>query len=188
MIARISGLSVILLIFHFTTLPAHARSLHSDDDTLKAMRKVYVGGGAGLNYGGYGIQANVLPIPNVRLSVAYGTDLINMNYNLGFNFRLFPYKRICPVISYMYGYNGSIKKDDIINPGLSFNGSSFGAGVEFWNKRKIHFFQFQLLLPIRSLAFEEQSASNQSKWFSKLFNYNPLLLSIGYHFGIRGRK
>lgn len=187
MISRLSGLRVLFLFFCFATFSSQASVLHSDDDSLKVLRKVYVGGGIGLNYGGFGVQANLLPIPIVRLSVGYGTNLIDMNYNLGFNFRLFPYKRFCPVISYMYGYNGGIKTNDITNSGTSFNGSSFGAGIEIWNKRKVHFFQFQFILPIRSLVFEEQIQMYEESFFKKL-NYSPILISLGYHFGIRGRK
>ena len=187
MISRIVRFILIFLIFLITLPSASAYLLRTDNDTSTVLRKVYLGGGIGLNYGGFGLQANILPIPHVRISAGYGTNLINMNYNLGLNFRMFPHKRFCPVMSYMYGYNGGIKRDDIINPGRSFKGSSLGAGLEIWNKKRVNFFQLQMLIPIKSIAFENQLGENDSDTFFKIINYNPILLSVGFHFGISGK-
>lgn len=179
---------VYFLFFNVATASFAAHPSHPNIDTSYHLRKVYLGGGLGINYGGYGVQANYLPISNIRLSAGYGTNLIDMNYNFGINFRFLPTRRLCPIFSYMLGYNGGIEYKDKPELSQSFKGSALGAGIEIWNKRKVNFFQFQLVLPIRSIEFENKIEEINSSPFFKLTNLNTILLSIGYHFGIRGNK
>lgn len=177
-----------LLFFNVAFAYSSAHPLHPDRDTSSHLRKVYLGGGLGINYGGYGLQFNYLPISYVRLSASYGTNLIDMNYNFGVNFRIRPNSRLCPTFSYMLGYNGAVQNIDRPEISKSFKGSALGAGIEVWNKRKVNFFQFQIILPIRSIEFENTIEETNASPFFKLTNLNTFVFSIGYHFGIKGNK
>ena len=170
-----------LLITGFTFKAGWAHTL---EDSLPKYRKVYLGPGLGINYGGIGIQLNYMPVKALRFSAGYGTNLLDMAYSFGINYRILADKRICPTASYYYGFNGYIKQDEKPEFNKTYYGSSLGAGVEVWNKRRTNFLHFQLLIPIQSLAFENDVEELNKA--SKDLNYksSPILLSIGYHFGI----
>ncbi|TAH27152.1 MAG: hypothetical protein EAZ07_02660 [Cytophagales bacterium] len=179
---------ILPLVLFFLTLinaPVYSFISKKDNDTTSTEPKVTIGLGAGLNYGGFGVQGGFQPIPYIRAIAGYGTNLIDMNYNLGLQFRLRPNKRFCPTISYMYGYNAAIFNKEFTEQSKSFDGSTLGAGIEFWNQKKSKALFFQVFLPIRSIAYENSSLTSDATLFYNTLNSNPILLSIGVHFGIR---
>lgn len=172
-----------LLFLFITGFSVAAGWAHTLEDSLPKYRKVYLGPGLGLNYGGIGVQLNYMPVKTIRLSAGYGTNLLTMAYSLGINYRILADKRICPTASYYYGFNGSIQQKKETQFNKTFYGSTLGAGVEFWNRRRVNFFHLQLLVPIRSFEFNK-SIEEINKISEEKFNVIPLTVSLGFHFGI----
>ncbi len=172
------------LIFIITVFTLSISKSHSLEDSLPKYRKVYLGPGLGINYGGIGVQLNYMPVKALRFSAGYGTNLLDMAYSLGLNYRILADKRICPTASYYYGFNGYIKQDEKPEFNKTYYGSSLGAGVEVWNKRRTNFLHFQIIIPIRTMAFTNELAELNKISKDTQYKVFPILLSIGYHFGI----
>lgn len=173
-----------LLLFLTTIFSIATTSAKTREDSITKLRKVYLGPGLGFNYGGIGAQLNYMPVKTFRLSAGYGTNLLTMAYSLGINYRILANRRICPTGSYYYGYNGAIQQDEDKQYNKTFYGSTLGAGIELWNRKRINFLHLQLLVPIRSFEFNKSIEAINKIENGEKYNDLPLSISLGFHFGI----
>lgn len=160
---------------------------------------VNIGVGIGLDYGGIGGKLSFMPIPKLAVFGALGFNLDKAGYNGGIIYRILPEKKVCPYVTGMYGYNAVVVGDpheridfngttvpvsDVMgSDGIkTYYGASFGAGIELHKRNKPKFWNFELLIPIRSTEY-----SNDVEFLKQGAAFTPLLpftFCVGYHFAL----
>ncbi len=86
--------------------------------------KVSMGVGFGLDYGGIGMKAELLPTGGgLGIFAGIGYNLAKLGYNIGVSIRPFVNAKLQPFVMAMYGYNGVIHYEydnaTYVNYGLS---------------------------------------------------------------------
>ncbi len=143
--------------------------------------KAFFGLGIGLDHGGFGVRADVKPIPEVGVFGGVGYALAGLGWNAGAICRILPERIVCPYITGMYGYNAAyvlkVQSSSTQVDSDLYYGPSFGAGVEFMRKSRSAFWNLGVLVPIRSDQLEIDHPDAAEKLW-------PVTISIGYHFSI----
>jgi hypothetical protein len=150
--------------------------------------KFSIGLGGGLDYGGLGTRVTFAPIKRVFVFGSVGYNLVGAGYNVGAGFKFLPEKRFSPYAVGMYGYNTvvmvTINDEHVSDLDRVFYGATFGIGAELKRSRgRKNFWNFGLLVPIRSQAFEDYK-SELERYYRADFTMLPIALSIGYHIEI----
>ncbi|WP_209330431.1 hypothetical protein [Lunatimonas salinarum] len=139
-----------------------------------------IGGGIGLLYGGFGSRFTYHPVDELGLFAGLGYNLVSLGYNVGFMYSFPSQKQTTFFVTGMYGYNAVIRITGVGGFQESYRGPSTGAGLRLnSNRRRGQYWDFGLLLPFRSHAFEESFRIAQS--ISDIKNLPPLLFFAGYH-------
>jgi hypothetical protein len=152
--------------------------------------KIDLGMGAGLDYGGFGWRVTAKPSRAVGIFCGLGYAVAGAGFNGGFNANFKPKGRATGYLTAMYGYNAALKmKGDpvMVNGDLLWKklyyGPSFGLGVKSSNKKKSkNFWNFEILLPIRSAEFKDTLTTIEAQG-GKTTTVFPVTLSVGYHLG-----
>jgi hypothetical protein len=145
-----------------------------------------LGIGTGLDYGGIiGARFSGFPIKHFGVFAGVGYNLVKVGYNFGGIVRILPGKKVCPVVTGMYGYNATI----IIIGGSQYNkvyyGPTFGGGIELHFSNRQKFMNFGLLIPLRSQTFyDDVDALKNNPAIQDVSEPIPFGISIGYHFKI----
>jgi hypothetical protein len=144
-----------------------------------------LGVGLGLDYGGIGARLSVLPVRAVALFGAIGYNLNGAGFNAGASFQLLPKKKLTPTIKLMYGYNAVIVVKGTDQYNKTYNGVSFGGGIQLKSKSGNNFFSAALLIPIRSREYYDdvENLLNNSQ-VTGVTELPPIAISVGYHFKI----
>jgi hypothetical protein len=149
---------------------------------------LYVGIGAGLDYGGIGIKAEAIPIKQLGIFGGAGYNFNQVGYNFGLSWKVLPGKRVVPTLTGMYGYNAVVRRYSLFNPDQlidenTYYGFSLGAGCDIHFKKKRHKISLSVVVPFRNDAF--QAKYDETKFFG--LNLKPdvskVLASIGFNFG-----
>jgi hypothetical protein len=142
-------------------------------------QRAYLGLGIGMDYGGIGIKAEVLPSKYVSLFGGLGIALIDPAYNVGASLRIFPELRAQPILIAMYGYNAVLYLKN--NSGLSkiYYGATAGVGNEFHFGRKDNKATFAILFPFRSAAFRNRYNELERQGYQ----FNPDILPVAFSLG-----
>src|SRR6185503_5014493 len=109
---------------------------------------VNLGVGLGLDYGGLGARLSILPVKAVALFGAVGYNFNGTGFNGGASFQLTPKKRLTPTIKVMYGYNAVIVVSGADQYNKTYNGPTFGGGIQLNSRSGKNFFSAALLIPI----------------------------------------
>jgi hypothetical protein len=142
--------------------------------------KVNVGVGAGLDYGGFGTRIGLMASERVGLFAGLGYNLDGLGYNIGAQFHFPSEKRTSWYITGMYGYNAVLVVTGDIEKEKTYYGPSFGAGIQRKAKSDIGFWNFALLIPIRSSEFQDDIDALNS-FGADVTEPLPISFSIGYH-------
>lgn len=165
----------LLLILAVFSTPVHASG--QKEDPLEG--KVFFGFGVGLDHGGFGVRADVRPIPNLGVFGGVGYALAGFGWNAGAICRILPERTACPYLTGMYGYNAAyvlkVRNSSTQVDSDLYYGPSFGAGVEFMRKSRSAFWNLGIIVPIRS----DQLESDHPDAAEKLWP-----VTISYHFSI----
>jgi hypothetical protein len=146
---------------------------------------VNFGIGMGLDYGGLGGKLSFVPTPNVAIFGAIGYNFNGAGYNGGIIFRMAPNKKVCPYATVMYGYNAVIVTEGFQNnASKTYYGSSFGAGIELHRRDKNNFWNFELLVPIRSTEYRRDVNILKNDPNIDFTEALPITISVGYHFAL----
>lgn len=170
--------SLILIIAVCLSQPASAQKDTITKERYKSY--LYAGFGVGLDYSGFGARIEFMALDHLGIFAALGHSLADVGYNAGLTLRALPDRRVTPVFTAMYGYNGAIittyngKKIT----GNNYYGLSFGTGLEFSFGRRNSHINFNLLVPIRSEQFR-----NDIQWASSRFAHG-ILFSLGFNFAL----
>jgi hypothetical protein len=152
--------------------------------------KSYLGLGMGLDYGGFGVRAEFLPIKALGIFGGVGYNMVNAGYNAGLSWKLVPGRRGTPIISAMYGYNAAIKikYSNGTTEGHTYNGFTAGIGFELHNKSMRNKLLCQLLVPFRSSTFKNDYDRYKRQGVSFARRVSDVAFTIGYNFGPSKKK
>jgi hypothetical protein len=160
-----------------------ATAKNQEKDTLATKRKIYLGAGVGINYGAFGVQANYLLADRIRFAAGYGANGYDMVWNLGMYLRIIDLGRFTPTFSYMYGYQNFINLKEVALFNKAYYGSSFGVGVEIWNRKKVNYLHIQGIYHVNSSELIDNLRA-----LELVYNTNPDIsswaFSVGMHFGL----
>lgn len=149
----------------------------------KAKASVNLGIGLGLDYGGVGVKLNVNPNKYIGFFVGGGYAIIKPGFNAGVTARLSPDKRFCPFLSTMYGYNAAVQVKGASKYNKLYYGPSFSIGAEAWGKSKRGFWNFELILPVRSKEFNDDWDVLKNDPGIKIEqDILPIAFTVGYQF------
>lgn len=144
-----------------------------------------LGIGLGLDYGGLGARLSVLPVKAVALFGAIGYNFNGAGFNGGLSFQLLPKKRLTPTLKVMYGYNAVIVVEGADQYNKTYNGLSFGGGIQLTSRNGNNFLSGAILIPVRSDEFHtDLRALQNNSQITGLTDPSPIAISIGYHFKI----
>lgn len=135
--------------------------------------KAFFGFGGGLDYGGFGIRAEVQPHKNLGFFGGVGYNLADPAYNVGASYKIGTFGRVQPIITAMYGYNAAekIKYGWGAAYSKSYYGASVGAGCELYTHSLKNKWAFEVLLPFRDKAFKDRYP-----------DMLPVTFTVGYNF------
>jgi hypothetical protein len=172
-------MSLVLAATLFTTASAQTDK--------EGFQQAYLGVGFGLDYGGLGIKAELLPSKYISIFGGAGYNLAELGYNAGVFIRPLPGNKIVPVVTAMYGYNGVIKIQN--RPDLSkvYYGLTVGAGCEIHTVKE-HKWSLLLLVPFRNQAFHDYYQQLKDTGYEFKPGPIPIAFSVGYNFALRDNK
>lgn len=141
--------------------------------------KAFMGVGAGLDYGGFGVKVDLEWKANYDIYLGLGNNLNGLGYNLGLMWKPNGHQSVSPIIAVMYGYNSvSILRDlqgnDLFRK--TYYGPSVGFGGRFkMGAKRINNLSLMLIYPFRSPEFYNDVKAINGTYF-------PVSFSLGYNF------
>ncbi|HNR19069.1 MAG TPA: hypothetical protein PKN75_06485 [Bacteroidia bacterium] len=142
-----------------------------------------LGLGLGLDYGGFGVKLNLNPTKNLGFFIGGGYAIVKPGFNAGVTLRILPDKQFCPFVSGMYGYNAAVKIKGAAKYNKLYYGPSFSIGGELWGKSRTGFWNFELILPVRSQEFNDDwDALKNDPGIKIEQDILPVAFTIGYQF------
>ena len=130
-----------------------------------------IGFGFGLDYGGIGIRATLLPAGPISFFGGFGS----YSYNVGAEWKFRPHKRTTGFLSAMYGYNAVLDRTITSPDRTIFYGASVGLGVKMPAfKSDKNYLNFQIIYPFREEAIKQAPIGTL---------VYPILFSLGLHVG-----
>jgi hypothetical protein len=173
-----------LIIFFLITLS----DVKADGPFMPAeyYHQLNLGLGFGIDYGGIGARLNYVPERHFVVFVGAGYNFVKAGYNVGASYRFNPTNRWCFYYTLMYGYNAAVKVENASHYDKVYYGPSTGAGLELrLNKDKGNYFNFELLVPIRSQEYEDDFEDIKNNPNIQIYAEPlPVTISVGYHFSI----
>jgi hypothetical protein len=142
------------------------------------------GVGLGIDYGGIGGKLSFVPTPHVAIFGSIGYNLNGAGYNGGVIFRILPERKVCPYGSFMYGYNAVIIIDGMEEANKTYYGGSISAGIELHRREKPNFWNFGLIVPIRSQEFRDDMDALKRNPNVEITEALPFGITVGYHFSL----
>ena len=164
------------------------------DSVFKAMMiepdKINMGFGAGLDYGGIGMNLQVYLNRNVGLFAGGGYALAGLGYNAGIKLRFLAEESKATEVIYftgMYGYNAVIMVKNASELNKFFYGFTLGAGVDVRSKKNSGgYWSLAVLYPIRSSEVDSYLEDLKNDYGVQVKNKSfPVALSIGYRVILR---
>lgn len=139
-----------------------------------------LGWGLGLDYGGIGMRATVWPASRIAFFGGAGYNLIDVGWNAGVNLKLSVKERVRPYLSFMYGYNATLKVTGGIIFSKVYYGPSAGFGLEFLTRNESAI-ALGFIVPFRSSAFSDDFDRLKKAGVDFSVEPIPITLSIGFH-------
>ena len=173
----------ILLIVAVTATMATPLWAQSEADITS---KIYLGIGAGFDYGGFGGKLEYSPVSHFGLFGGLGYNLLSVGWNLGASYKFLPNAKFSPTVCASYGYNAVSKVENAEEYNMTSYGVSFGAGVNIKFGQRGNMLSVNLFVPIRSEKFKDNY--DAMKKDSRIEIKNDLLpvgVSVGYNFRIK---
>ena len=186
------GLLSTLLLIALNTL-VNAQATQSNNAIFH--EKTTIGVGAGLDFGGLGVNWQYYPNRKLGVFVGVGYPLVPpIGLNIGMKYRFYrkeTYPKVIPFATAMFGYNGALNLsvtnvNSIYKAQGVFAGPTFGGGIDTrYTSKKIGYWSFELLVPIRNSKFYDQLNQFKNLGGQLKFPVSPILFSVGYRFVIK---
>ena len=196
-------LSTLLLIA--LNLFVNAQSNQSNNAIFH--EKTTIGVGAGLDFGGLGVNWQYYPNRKLGVFVGVGYPLQVFGVDIGMKYRFYKSNtspKVIPFVTAMFGYNGYLNLSAnfakyYVEPDGSINyvsghisnkvysvGPSFGGGIDTkYTSKKIGYWSFGVLVPIRNSTFNDKLNYYKSLGATPSVPVLPFLFSVGYRFVIK---
>lgn len=176
----------IFLVFSLVQVNGKCQSKNTSSDSI-THETVSFGIGAGLDYGGIGVNGSVFLRKNIGVFLGLGYNLIGPGYNAGLKYKFQtknPNAKTVINLLAMYGYNGAIKITEKSGNSISkvYHGPAFGIELDTRKTLKQKsYLSVGLLVPVRPDFYTDY---NNFKNQGASFNFPPLpvLLTLGYKF------
>jgi hypothetical protein len=174
----------LISFFYLGQFNGNCQFKHQYHANLRKYDTASLGLGAGLDYGGLGINGTFYPKKYLGFFLGLGYNFLGFGYNGGVKIRFTTKteytKTITPYLLAMYGFNGVIKTPDI--PGASvivYDGPTFGIGFD--TRYSKGYWSFGILIPIRPNYINDY---NDLKSHGVTFNTSvlPIWITAGYKF------
>jgi hypothetical protein len=142
---------------------------------------VSVGFGFGLDYGGIGLKVSLFPAKPIGAFVGIGNNTLEPAFNVGIDWKFKYMKRTSGFLACMYGYNAitdintGVGNDHNTYYGLS---AQVGARMRVWKMK--NYLSLGAIVPIT----QDSKIKELKKLYGDDLDYAPVLLSIGFHFGL----
>lgn len=167
-------------LFMATTFSAVAQDIPTKND--KEHNSIFLGLGAGLDYGGIGAKIEYLPVKNIGIFAGLGYNLKDAGWNIGASYKIKASERVSINPMVFYGYNGVLKVDGASEYDMVSHGVSFGVNVDINvgdNGNKV---SLGLYVPIRSKKFMDNYDAVKDDPYVKIENdLIPIAIGIGYN-------
>jgi hypothetical protein len=148
-------------------------------------KKLYLGFGLGLDYGGLGCKVEYLPIKYVGVFGGIGYNFAGIGLNVGASFKALPNCKITPTVIGMYGYNSVIVVNGASSHNKIYFGPSAGIGGELKVGRRSNKLYAAILYPFRSEKFDNDYEALKVNPAIKITqDKSPITFSIGFNFSI----
>jgi hypothetical protein len=171
--------------FLFLVLSAGLKAQEAATPTPVSSDHLYLGIGAGLDHGGFGVRADVPVTNGIALFLGVGYALVGPGWNLGALYRFKTASNVRAYATALYGYNGVIMVQDAEQYNDVYYGFSGGFGLEFRNPRTSNFFRMAVLVPFRSAEFwSDWNDLKDNKGIEVKQGPLPVAFSVGYHFAL----
>jgi len=145
----------------------------------------FFGIGTGIDYGGIGLKAEIVPFPYLGIFAGAGFNFQGVGVNGGLSFKALPFKKLSPTIQAMYGYNAVIVVKGATEYNKTYYGPSVGAGLDWTVGRNSNKLFFGVYYPFRSDDYEkdlEELKDNPAINFEN--EPLPVTISFGFNFGL----
>lgn len=166
-------------IFPFILLICFNLNLKAQETTGDTWRpeSFSMGPGAGLDYGGLGVQMIAYPQKNIGLFFGGGYAFSGFGYNTGIKIRgKKEGSAVDPFFMAMYGYNAVVYGVGDKSLNQIFYGPSLGLGIDLHKRRNsLGYWSFALIVPFRSSEAVSWAHNNGAA-------YTPVTFSVGYKF------
>jgi len=157
-----------------------------DEQNTPSEQKVYVGIGAGLDYGGIGGKVEYLPTKKFGVFAGLGYDLLSVGWNIGATYKIMPDKKISFNPMIFYGYNAVSKVSGASQYDMTSYGITIGANLDIKIGNKGDTMSFGLFVPIRSSKFNDNYDEIKDHPYIEIENdLLPIAISIGYNFRVK---
>jgi hypothetical protein len=177
MIKKILFLTVFAIISYGSYAQFDENALEEAEETSS----FNLGIGLGQGYGGIGFRLTAFPVKQFGLFGGVGYNFHKAGWNLGGVVRLGD-KRVKPTLLAMYGYNAVIVIQGADQYNKTYNGPSFGGGIELHKKHGNDFWNFELIIPVRSQEFKDDLKALQNNAAIEVPDLLPFTIGVGYHF------
>lgn len=146
--------------------------------------RVYIGLGAGIDFGGIGLNTMSMVTEHVGLFGAFGYNFDNIGLNGGV--RLYTKDQSArwrPYLSTMYGYNAVYLIENADNFNRTFYGTTIGLGVDLRDS-KSNFWTLALQVPLRSDDAKAYKTYLENTNIEIKRDLLPIAVSLGYRIAI----
>lgn len=179
--------SLVVLLSAVITKAA-AQKKYSFDQSNKQYKQAYFGFGAGLDYGGFGLKAELLPVKWVGVFGGVGYNLNEPSYNAGISIKILPDKKVQPAVMAMYGYNGVIILKNRNDVTKTYYGATVGAGCDIKYGTNGNKVSLALLVPFRSSEFHSSYNDLKDAGYKFKPDILPVAFSAGLNFAINKKR
>jgi hypothetical protein len=153
---------------------------------ISVIDRTSIGIGYGQPFGFIGGNLLIYPQRNIGLFAGVGYDLIGMGYNLGAKIRFVKAESTSNLhffLTGMYGYVAVIKVQNADLYNKTFNGPTFGFGLDVNSSSNRGFWTMSLLIPVRGTAVQDYIDKLKNN-YGVIFKtaLPPVTISLGYMF------
>lgn len=175
---------LILVVLVFVCSTAKAQYVENyEPEPIVTIAKLGVG--YGIDYGWLGARLTITPVTKLGAFIAVGYNGIKIGVNGGVTYKLYPDKKVNPVVGLMYGNNAVIVVEGAAHYDKAYFGASVSGGIELNMKKSGNYWSFEIIYPFRSSEYENDwDVIKNDPNIEIISDPLPITISIGYHFNI----
>jgi hypothetical protein len=180
--------SAILLKIRQAGIPVYLnnkryKGIEKDEPVEEFNSLASIGFGAGLDFGGFGAKVSLFPAKPFGLFAGLGSNIVDVGYNAGVDWKFTHQKRNTGFVALMYGYNATFS-GEVDGNGIYIKKVFYGLSTMIGGRIRVgskeNYFSAGLIVPVmRDNDFKDFKKTNESS-----IDIPPVLFSFGFHFGL----